>query len=188
MADNAENVQGILQDSLASVGLGMRREGSSLSVSSLPATMMTPKPFFKSKIPTPSKNGTGAGSSGRSTPVHHRSKSDLLRNNLSSPQPPMIPPKPKLGAGKPILRREISSPPSLNERRGSIDAPLKFKSVSKIPQWKGSSEKISATASWKGSTEKLNATVRGQIRKWESSASLEVRHWQPKEFLLCVFG
>ena len=166
----------------------MRREGSSLSVSSLPATMMTPKPFFKSKIPTPSKNGTGAGSSGRSTPVHHRSKSDLLRNNLSSPQPPMIPPKPKLGAGKPILRREISSPPSLNERRGSIDAPLKFKSVSKIPQWKGSSEKISATASWKGSTEKLNATVRGQIRKWESSASLEVRTMTTKEFLLCVFG
>ena len=188
MADNAENVQGILQDSLASVGLGIRREGSSLSVSSLPATMMTPKPFFKSKIPTPSKNGTGAGSSGRSTPVHHRSKSDLLRNNLSSPQPPMIPPKPKLGAGKPILRREISSPPSLNERRGSIDAPLKFKSVSKIPQWKGSSEKISATASWKGSTEKLNATVRGQIRKWESSASLEVRTMTTKEFLLCVLA
>ena len=176
MADNAENVQGILQDSLASVGLGIRREGSSLSVASLPATIMTPKPFFKSKIPTPSKNGTG---SGRSTPVHHRSKSDLLRNNLSSPQPPVIPPKPKLGAGKPILRREISSPPSLNERRGSIDAPLKFKSVSKIPQWKGSSEKISAgTASWKGSAEKLtnaSPTVRGQIRKWESSASLEVR-------------
>ena len=166
MAGNANpnDVQGILQDSLASVGL-IRREGSSLSVASLPASIMTPKPYFKSKIPTPmAKNG---GNSGRSTPVHHRSKSDLLRIQSPLP-PPAVPPKPKMGQ-KPILRREISSPPSLNERRGSVD--LKFKSASKIPQWKGSTEKIS---SWKGSSEKLNS-VRGQIRKWESSASLEVR-------------
>ena len=131
---NAENintnVQGILHDSLSSVGgfssAMMRREGSTLSVASLPATIMAPKPFFKSKIPV----RHGQSSSGRSTPLNG-SRSDLskLRNNLSSPVnpmpvPPAVPPKPKLASfQKTPLRREISSPPSLlNERRGSMDS------------------------------------------------------------------
>merc|ERR1712020_458446 len=91
-----ESVREIFHQSLSTVGLSdikmFRREGSTLSVASLPATILTPKPF-KSKV-TPS----GGGLKGLVTP-------------------------------------------------------------SKIPQWKGS-------------TEKLN--VKGHIRKWESSASLEV--------------
>ena len=175
MADNTENVQGILQDSLASVGLGMRREGSSLSVSSLPATMMTPKPFFKSKIPTPTK-------SGHSTPLNG-SRTDLSKlRNLSSPPP--IPPKPKLNQPqqavfqKVPLRREISLPPCLNERRGSVDSTSGGRVGrntptngirTRIPQWRGSTEKLNNNSSTTGNT------VKGQIRKWESSASLEVR-------------
>ena len=140
----SSNVQGILHDSLTSVGM-MRREDSSLSVASLPA-IMAPKPF-RSRIPTLSN-------SGRSTPNGSRS-------DLSKLGPPPIAPKPS----KLKLRREISSPPNLNERRGSIDkgrASTPTGLRSKIPTWRGSQEK-------------LNSGVKGQIRKWESSASLEVR-------------
>ena len=169
------SVQGILHDSLTSVGI-MRREGSTLSVASLPATMRSgdgPKPFFKSKIPTPTK-------SGHSTPLNG-SRTDLSKlRNLSSPPP--IPPKPKLVNNnqqqqlpfqKVPLRREISLPPSLNERRGSIDSTSRGRNTptsgirTRIPQWRGSTEKLNTTNT---------TTVKGQIRKWESSASLEVRH------------
>ena len=184
-----ESVREIFHQSLNTVGLSdikmFRREGSSLSVASLPATILTPKPF-KSKIPTPMK-----GSSGRSTPLGG-SRTDLSKLN----NPPPVPPKPSLCAAagqdgsaaasggvvgnfrKMPLRREISSPPSLENRRGSLDlfksragsgvptasGPLRgaigpLGSVSKIPQWKGSTESLS---------------VKGHIRKWESSASLEV--------------
>merc|ERR1712203_1159331 len=103
------SVQGILHDSLTSVGFEhvtlpisdkniigsnlskmdqngsnipsmslLRREGSNMSVASLPATMKdgTQKPFFRSKIPTPTK-------SGQSTP--YGSRTDLSKQrNLSS--------------------------------------------------------------------------------------------------------
>ncbi len=164
-------MQNILHDSLTSVGYSassvmstMRREGSSLSVASLPATIMTPKPFFKSKIPTPTKNGSH---SGRSTPLSG-SRSDLSKlRNLSSP-PPILGPKPKLH--KVPLRREISSPPSLVERRGSIDS---HKSGRGTPTLGGRVQNVSKIPQWRGSSENMN--VKGQIRKWESSASLEVR-------------
>ena len=121
-SENINSVQGILHDSLSSVGgfSAMRREGSTLSVVSLPATIMAPKPFLKSKIPI--RHGAGQPSSGRSTPLNG-SRSDLtkLRRELSTPPP--VPPKPKLGPfQKTPLRREISSPPSLNDRRGSVDS------------------------------------------------------------------
>ena len=205
------SVQGILHDSLTSVGFepvtlplsdknssaGMsllRREGSNMSVASLPATMRNdgPKPFFKSKIPTPTK-------SGHSTPYGSRtdlskingSKTDLSKmRNLSSPPP--IAPKPKLsndklpsatGFQKVPLRREISLPPCLNERRGSVDSTAggggrgnqagRTTPTSgirtRIPQWRGSTEKLNNSST--------NNTVKGQIRKWESSASLEVSYF-----------
>ena len=182
------SVQGILHDSLTSVGFEpmtlslsdknalMRREGSTLSVASLPATMKDgPKPFFKSKIPTPTK-------SGHSTPLNG-SRTDLSKlRNLSSPPP--IPPKPKLNQPqqavfqKVPLRREISLPPCLNERRGSVDSTSGGRVGrntptngirTRIPQWRGSTEKLNNNSSTTGNT------VKGQIRKWESSASLEVR-------------
>ena len=171
------SVQGILHDSLTSVGI-MRREGSTLSVASLPATMRSgdgPKPFFKSKIPTPTK-------SGHSTPLNG-SRTDLSKlRNLSSPPP--IPPKPKLNQPqqavfqKVPLRREISLPPCLNERRGSVDSTSGGRVGrntptngirTRIPQWRGSTEKLNNNSST------TSNTVKGQIRKWESSASLEVR-------------
>ena len=166
----SDSVQSILQDSLNSVGVSsppsassmmssMRREGSSLSVASLPAMGLAPKPYFKSKIPMKIQTN-----SGRSTPLNGS------RSDLSTIIPPALPPKPsKLGPNKVPLRREISSPPSLAERRGSMDrgrATTPTNSRTRIPQWRGSSEKLN---------------VKGQIRKWESSASLEVR----KTTLLC---
>ena len=95
--------------------------------------------------------------------------------------PPPIPPKPKLVNNsqqqpfqKVPLRREISLPPSLNERRGSVDSTSRGRNTptsgirTRIPQWRGSTEKLNTT--------NTTTTVKGQIRKWESSASLEVRH------------
>ena len=150
-----------------------------MSVASLPATMKdgTQKPFFRSKIPTPTK-------SGQSTPYGSRTDLSKLRN-LSSPPP--IPPKPKLvndskqqttGFQKVPLRREISLPPCLNERRGSVDSTAGGGRGNKsgrttptsgmrtrIPQLRASSEKLNNNSP-------TNNTVKGQIRKWESSASL----------------
>ena len=158
--ETTESVQEILHQSLNTVGLSdvkmFRREGSTLSVASLPATILTPKPF-KSKIPTPLR-----GSSGRSTPLGG-SRTDL------SKVPPPVPPKPSLNRKVP-LRREISSPPSLENRRGSLDL-MKLKGMPLGPKGVGPPSKI---PQWKGSTEKI--CVRGQIRKWESSASLEVSY------------
>ena len=179
------SVQNILHDSLSTVGdfsqnssMMMRREGSSLSVASLPASIMTQKPFLKSKIPTPTRN-LSSNLSGRSTPIHG-SRSDLLKlRNLSSPPP--IPPKPKITTSnrsnsssflKVPLRREISSPPSLNDRRGSVDS-TRGRLTPTGPWGPGDRSRI---PQWKGSTEKVN--VKGAIRKWDSSASLEVRRRQ----------
>merc|ERR1711971_1168395 len=129
------SVQGILHDSLTSVGFEhvtlpisdkniigsnlskmdqngsnipsmslLRREGSNMSVASLPATMKdgTQKPFFRSKIPTPTKSGRTTPTSGMRT---------------------------------------------------------------RIPQLRASTEKLNNSSP-------TNNTVKGQIRKWESSASL----------------
>ena len=54
MSEDNSTVQSILAEAMHSAGAlsSMRREGSTLSVASLPATIMMPKPF-KSKIPTP---------------------------------------------------------------------------------------------------------------------------------------
>jgi len=147
------DIQTILHDSLSTVGI-LRRESSALSVASLPAYNLTgPKPFVKSKIPTPTRGGHALSLSGRSTPLHGS------RQDLRSPAPPPIAPKPMLA--RPLLRREISSPPSLENRRGSVEslrgrAGTPTRGVSKIPQWAGSNEKLNS------------------IRKWDSSASLEV--------------
>ena len=204
------SVQGILHDSLTSVGFEpvtlpvsdkniigsnlskmdqngsnipsmslLRREGSNMSVASLPATMKdgTQKPFFRSKIPTPTK-------SGQSTPYGSRTDLSKLRN-LSSPPP--IPPKPKLvndskqqttGFQKVPLRREISLPPCLNERRGSVDSTAGGGRGNKSGRTTPTSGMRTRIPQLRASTEKLNNnsptnnTVKGQIRKWESSASL----------------
>jgi hypothetical protein len=184
MADKTDSVQSILHDSLVVTDSYkmMRREGSTLSVSSLPATMLSPKPFFISKIPIPKRDGSTCSLSGRSTP-NSGSRRDLSSPAAFRSMGPPVPPKPKLATPtfrKVPLRREISSPPSLENRnisrRGSVDSVrsvgggTRSASVtSATPPSRGAGSKI---PQWQGSVEKLN--VAGFIRKWESSGSLEV--------------